>query len=179
MLINLVTPCSRPENLAAIAKSINIPPENYRWIVVFDAPTLPDIELPNNAELYAHQQDESISGNAQRNYALALINDGYVMMLDDDTTLHSDLWSSVKGYTSDIICWKQDNKDGTHRVDAGKFALNHIDSGSFMVKRPVIGDTQWSVAVYGADGLYAVEVFTKSTSQQSVDKYLSTYNYLR
>ena len=122
---------------------------------------MPDIELPNNAELYAHQQDESISGNAQRNYALALINDGYVMMLDDDTTLHSDLWSSVKGYTSDIICWKQDNKDGTHRLDAGKFALNHIDSGSFMVKRPVIGDTQWSVAVYGADGLYAKSILRR------------------
>ena len=48
MLINILTPCSRPQNLAAIAKSINIPPKNYRWIVVFDAPALPDIELPNN-----------------------------------------------------------------------------------------------------------------------------------
>ena len=150
MLINLVTPCSRPENLAAIAESINIPSENYRWIVVFDAPTLPDIELPSNAEFYAHQQDESISGNAQRNYALSLISDGYVMMLDDDTILHPD-----------------------------NFALNNIDSGAFMVKKPIIGETQWSVAVYGADGLYAVEVFNRSTSQQSVDKYLSTYNYLR
>lgn len=180
MFINLITPCSRPENLCIIAKSINIPVDNYRWIVVFDAPNIPDIDLPPNAEYYAYQDTASISGNAQRNYALALINDGYVMMLDDDTILHPGLWQNVyQESESDIICWKQQNKDGSHRLDVGKFMTNHIDSGSFMVKRSVIGDIKWNNNVYGADGYFAEEVIKKATCQQNIDMYLSIYNCLR
>ena len=42
MFLNIITPCSRPHLLHRIAESINIPKENYRWIVVFDAETIPD-----------------------------------------------------------------------------------------------------------------------------------------
>ena len=179
MLINIITPCSRPGNLAKMAASINIPPENYRWIVVFDAPAIPNIPLPVNAGYYTIQNRGSVAGNAQRNLALSMVSDGYVMMLDDDTILHPELWQEVKDYTSDIICWKQANRDGTHRLGAGKFNVNHVDSGSFMVKRSVIGDIQWRLNVYGADGHFAEAVYSKSESQQTVEKYLSTYNYLR
>lgn len=178
MYINIITPCSRPENLSAMAASINIPPEYYRWIVVFDAPAIPDIELPTNAEYYVHQNDESMCGYDQRNHALPLVSDGYVMMLDDDTVLHPDLWHSVKEFTADIIGWKQCYKDGSHRLHV-KFAVDCIDAGSFMVKRSVIGDTRLRFNIHNADGFFAEELFNRSTSNEVVDKYLSTYNYLR
>ena len=41
MYLNIITPCIHIENLVEISKSINIPRENYRWIVVFDSLILP------------------------------------------------------------------------------------------------------------------------------------------
>ena len=68
MFLNIITPCSRPKNLYLIAESINIPKENYRWIVVFDADEIPD-EIPDICEPYTVKVIGSISGNAQRNLA--------------------------------------------------------------------------------------------------------------
>ena len=97
MILNIITPCSRPENLHLISKSINIPKENYRWIVVFDFDELPDKELiPNNCEVYLHRDSDSTAGHAQRNYAIDLIEDGYVYSNDDDTLLHPELWENIK-----------------------------------------------------------------------------------
>ena len=67
--LTIVTPCSRPENLHIIAESINIPKDRYRWIIVFDSPTLPDFSLiPEGlSSLIAINSPYSVCGNAQRN----------------------------------------------------------------------------------------------------------------
>ena len=55
MFINIITACSRPNNLNKISESINIPKENYRWIVVHDGLDNPNgITIPNNCEFYNH-----------------------------------------------------------------------------------------------------------------------------
>ena len=179
MLINIVTPCSRPENLKAIAESINIPRENYRWLVVYDSDTFPTLEIPSEPEDYLCKNSESISGNAQRNYAIDLINDGYVMFLDDDTIMHPDFWESVKDCEEDIVSWAQLTPQGQHRLSPGQFWVCGIDSGSFMVKRSVIGDLRWELDRYDADGIFAHYVAKQTTSQRRIEKYLSIYNHLR
>jgi len=79
MYINIITPCHRPENLHQISRSINIPKENYRWIVVFDSLTLPDIcNIPDNCEYYLHKDSNSKMGNGQRNFVLDLVKEGYI-----------------------------------------------------------------------------------------------------
>ena len=51
-LLNIITPCSRPENLHIISQSINIPKDNYRWIVIYDGISLPSADLiPENCEI--------------------------------------------------------------------------------------------------------------------------------
>lgn len=179
MIINIVTPCSRPENLMAMSESINIPLGRYRWIVVIDATDMPSVMLPKNAEVYLAKVDGSTSGNGQRNKALDMINAGYVLFLDDDTILHKDLWDAVRYATEDIVCWQQSLKDGSHRLDAGDFRVCHIDSGSFMVKRSVIGDIRWDLGRYDADGYFAEKVFAKKQTIRKINQYLSHYNYLR
>ena len=63
MYLNIITPCSRPENLHKIAESINIPKDNYRWIVVCDLDELPNANLiPQNCEIYTHKNKESVAG---------------------------------------------------------------------------------------------------------------------
>jgi len=179
MFINIVTPCSRPENLKAIAESINITAENYRWIVVHDADEFPDIEMPKEAEHHLYREQGSIAGHAQRNFANRLIADGYVLQIDDDTILHPNFWEAVKDCEEDIVSWAQTWANGEHRLAAGNYWVGGIDSGSYMVKRSVIGDLQWQVSRYDADGLFAQQVVARTKSQRRIERYLSYYNYLR
>lgn len=179
MILNIVTPCSRFENLNKIADSINIPRECYRWIVVFDSVDIPDIDLPPTGEYYTHTNHRSCAGHAQRNFANTLISDGYVLQLDDDTILHPDLWDSVKHCDHDLVSWRQMEKNGTHRLFEGQYMQNHIDSGSFMVKRDFIDNLLWDIEKYHADGIFAENIISKNPSILNIDKYLSYYNYLR
>lgn len=179
MIINIVTPCSRPENLTEISESINIPLGRYRWIVLFDADALPSTPLPKNAEVYLARMTDSLVGNGQRNKALDIIQSGYVLFLDDDTILHKDFWEAVRYATEDVVCWQQSWKDGNHRLDAGDFRVGHIDSGSFMVKRSVIGDIRWDLDRYDADGYFAEKIVAKRRTIRKINQYLSHYNYLR
>ena len=76
MFLNIITPCSRPHFLHRIAESINIPKENYRWIVVFDSETIPT-DIPE-CEAYCIKDVKSVCGNAQRNLAIDLVTEGWI-----------------------------------------------------------------------------------------------------
>ena len=180
MILNIITPCSRPENLHLISKSINIPKENYRWIVVFDFDELPDKELiPNNCEVYLHRDSGSTAGHAQRNYAIDLIEDGYVYSNDDDTLLHPELWENIKDIYSDFISFGQSNKDNSLRLVGNNIRVGHIDSHNFMVSRNTIGDIGFKIDKYDADGYFAEDCFKDSNTKVFINKFLSVYNQLR
>jgi hypothetical protein len=178
MFLNIITPCSRPQNLQEISKSIHIPPEQYRWIVVFDSAEIP-ADVPNNAECYAHQDVNSRSGNAQRNYALDLITTGHVYFNDDDTTLHPFLWGAVNHLTNDFISFKQAWKNRSIRLEGNNISVGNIDSHNFIVDREVVGDTRWVLNRYDADGLFAHDCKNKSKTYLYLPTVLSVYNNLR
>ena len=178
MFLNIITPCSRPENLQEISKSIHIPPEQYRWIVVFDSEDVPS-DVPTNAECYAHKDVNSISGNAQRNYALNLVEKGHVYFNDDDTTMHPFFWGNVKHLTNQFISFKQAWKNGNVRLDGNNISLGNIDSHNFIVHKDVIGDTRWVLNRYDADGLFAYECKTKTKDTAYLPIVLSVYNSLK
>jgi hypothetical protein len=178
--INIITPCSRPENLHAIAKSINIPSNNYRWVVVFDMDTLPDKSLiPDNCEVHLFRDRNSKAGHAQRNYAISVIDNGYVYSNDDDTLLHPDLWEEIKYLNNDFISFSQINKDGSLRLVGDTIEVNHIDSHNFIVSKDIIKDTKYIINDYAADGHFAKECNLKSKNKIFINKVLSTYNQLR
>lgn len=180
MFLNIITPCSRPQNLIEISKSINIPKENYRWIVVFDMDELPLKELiPDNCEIYLHRNLNSKVGHSQRNYALELIKYGHVYMNDDDTLIHPDLWENIKNLNNDFITFHQSSLDNTPRLISGDIEVGKIDSHNFIVSRDLIGETKWIINKYDADGYFAVECYSKCSSFIVIDKFLSVYNCLR
>jgi len=179
MFINIITPCSRPNNLHTISKSINIPKENYRWIVVFDSEILPPTELiPNNCEAYSHKDPNSISGNGQRNFALDLVKDGYVYFNDDDTIIHKDLWENIKELDNDFISFQQALSNGRPRL-TGEVRYQRIDSHNFILTKELIGENRWVLNKYEADGLFAVACHGKSKNPIIINKVLSIYNQLR
>jgi hypothetical protein len=180
MFLNIVTPCSRPENLHIISQSINIPTKNYRWIVVFDMDTFPDKKLiPSNCETYLHKDLNSIVGHSQRNFAIELINDGYIYFNDDDTIIHSDLWENIKNLTSDFISFTQLNKTGEVRLIGDKIKIGHIDSHNFIVSKDIVGDIRFKIDKYDADGYFASDCYSSSKTKTFINKPLSIYNFLR
>jgi hypothetical protein len=180
MFLNIITPCSRPENLIKISESINIPKESYRWIVVFDSELLPDDKLiPNNCDPYTHKDLSSISGNAQRNYALNLINDGFIYFNDDDTLIHPNLWESVNNFEVDFISFIQLNKHDEKRLIGNFIEVGHIDSHNFMVTNKIAKDVKFILDKYDADGYFAKECYQKSITRLHINKPLSIYNSLK
>lgn len=179
MFINIITPCSRPENLDIISKSINIPRDQYRWIVVFDLLEAPD-NIPDNCEAYAIKDANSMSGNAQRNFALNLVTDGHIYFNDDDTIMQPNLWDEIKDEDdTDFISFQQINKDGSIRLEGLNVSVGTIDSHNFVVSKKVIGDTRWVLSRYDADGVFARECFEKAKTILHISKVLSVYNSLK
>ena len=179
IFLNIITPCSRPENLKYISESINIPRENYRWIVVFDGENIP-INLPTNCEAYTLKDEKSVSGNAQRNYGIELIHSGCVYFNDDDTIIHKDLWNNIHNLIdTDMIVFSQECKGGALRLAGDSVALGSIDSHNFIVSIETIGDARWITDRYNADGIFAEDCYKKSNKIKYIPKVLSTYNSLR
>jgi hypothetical protein len=179
MFINIITPCSRPNNLHAISKSINFPKKNYRWIVVFDFNELPPKELiPDNCEFYLHKDPNSILGNAQRNFALDLVKEGYVYFNDDDTIIHENLWENIRNLKNDFISFYQSLPNGNIRL-FGQVRYQAIDTHNFILSKELIGDCRWVLNKYEADGIFATECYKKSQTPLILEKVLSIYNCLR
>lgn len=182
MYLNIITACTRIENLLIISDSIKntIPKENYRWIVVFDSDRLPDKELiPDNCEYYLHHNDLSIVGNSQKNFALGIINTGYIYMNDDDTIIHPNLWENIKNLdNNDFISFMQENKNGKMRLRGNTIREGKIDSHNFIISFNILGDTRWEIDKYSADGKFAEKIYKKSKKHIYIPIILSTYNSL-
>jgi hypothetical protein len=180
MFLNIITPCSRPENLHTISKSINIPKENYRWMVVCDMNFLPPQELiPDNCEIYLHRNPQSTVGHSQRNFAIDMVNKGYIYMNDDDTIVHPELWENIKNLDNDFISFSQSFPNGSLRLLGNHIQVGHIDSHNFIVSKELIENDRWAIDKYDADGHFATLIYSKSTNPQFINKTLSIYNSLR
>lgn len=177
--LNIITPCSRPENLHSIAESINIPRNSYQWFVVFDAKekSVDKKFIPENATVIYHQDPRSKVGHAQRNIALRSIKNGYVYFLDDDTLLHPALYKSIEHLKNDFIHFDQANPDGSKRI-GGIVKVNHIDTGSAVVLRSLIADIRFQINLYNADGHFWVAMAQKANNVKYIQKTLSIYNAL-
>jgi hypothetical protein len=178
IFINIITPCSRPRNLRKLAKSINIPKENYRWIVICDRKFYPFFGyIPSNCEIYCHKNLSSISGNAQRNFALQKVGKGYVYFNDDDTVIHPELWENVKSRNEDFIYFKQQFNNAPRFSEEVK--VGNIDSHTFLVSIEIVSYLKWELGIYEADGLFAMECYARAKTKIFIDKVLSVYNALR
>lgn len=180
MFINIITPCSRPSNLKLIEDSINIPKENYRWIIVFDSESVPnDIYVPKYCEICSIKDHNSTVGNSQRNYGMDLVKDGYVYFLDDDTTIHPELWENIKDLNDDFIHYGQSFINGTVRLNGNNVSLYNIDTNCFVVKYDICKNIRWIIGKYTADGIFAEECYKNSKTKKFINKILSYYNTLR
>ena len=176
MFLNIITPCSRPHLLHAVAESINIPKENYRWIVVFDSETIPT-DIPE-CEAYCIKDVKSVCGNAQRNLAIDLVTDGWIYFNDDDTTMHPELWDNIKDLDNDFISFDQVWNSGVHRLYGNIIKLSYVDSHNFITHISIVNQERFVLSRRDADGVFAENCHKRSQNEHYINKILSVYNSL-
>jgi len=187
IIFNIITPCSRPNNLIHIYNSIinqKVPIDSIKWWIVFDLVNPPfDVikKFPSvNIESYAFEEHNF--GNAQRNFAIRRIQNGWVYFVDDDNIIHPDFLSSIMSitYFSGIIV-NQVHKNGTLRLKASSenTVPGVIDTAQFIIKKDIV-DVEWMTSEYCADGFFINNIYCRNREKFIfIDKPLSYYNFLR
>jgi hypothetical protein len=120
----------------------------------------------------------SISGNAQRNFALDLITEGHVYFNDDDTIIQPTLWDEIKQTDADFISFKQSNQDASLRLEGVSVSIGNIDSHNFITSVKCI-NTRWVLDRYDADAVFAMECYKNAKHTLYIPKILSVYNCLK
>lgn len=169
-----------------MAESITIPPESYHWWIVLDGVTLPDRiqrKLPPNAHVLSHRNPKSISGNAQRNYALDHIDSedhSYVYFLDDDTLMHPHFYPKLlETCPHELFHFSMTTDGGSLYVQGSEFDVGKMDSGCVLYHRKLIGKTRWVLSDYAADVKFARTCARKAKSRLFLNAPLAVYNSLR
>jgi hypothetical protein len=179
-MIHIITPCSRPDNLKTVSKSI---PETCKWTVSMDSNVTCDVTLENATVIRGPFTGNY--GNEVKNYALdtGKFNDeDWIYFLDDDNIIHPQWWPTVSKLLKldrGMMVWGQKFKEGKTRLRAtSNPAIGNIDLASYMCKWSALKNFRFDKTLYEADGLLAMQVHKKFGSV-IVPGYLCYYNFLK
>jgi len=178
-MLYMVTPCSRPENLEAMSKTI---PQECRWIVLHE----PNITVPKLENMISIECPKTgFVGADGRNYFIEnfdLTDEDWIYSLDDDNIVHPDMMKYIKPLMDmelSIIYWGQLNKDDTVRlIPRESIIIDTIDAACFATKWKYNKNVKYNTTQYNYDGLYAIEC-GKNGPVARINGYLCYYNYLR
>jgi len=186
--ITIITPSIRPENLLKIVNYINF---DYiaKWIIVYDSSKIKENPLlfSNNNKIIElmYEDKNSISGNAQRNYALDFIQnheETYVYFLDDDSKLIDDIYKLFNILESEkVYTFSQERKpDIFPYLDILKGDIPEvylIDTSQILISSKLINKNRWEISKYNADGFFIRNCIKENkNSWLFVDNILSIYN---
>lgn len=184
--LHIVTPCSRPENLAKMCDSIDAlrPLFDVAWWVIFDLAACDPVDV-DDAITDAVYVPSSQWGAGQRNHALDRIEDGWVYFLDDDNLIHPNFFE-LKQLIADnpekrAFAFAQKHVDGWVREVAPEtMKVNHIDMAQVLIRRDLIGDERFPLPFYNADGRFIQAIYDRSPDEWLlVNKVMCYYNALR
>ena len=175
-MLYIVTPCSRPENLATIRKSI---PSAITWVVMMDAST--DYKGATGASVTHYSTKTGHWGHPLRNEFLDLYGDSFteddwVYFLDDDNILHPkflNTYPQLQFFDSSIVTWGQEGR--LRPTDQPR--VGNIDTACFMFKPYHLPKLRFE-KIYEADGIFA-NAAARVGTLICVDQYLCYYNALK
>ena len=133
-MLTIITPCCRQTNLQKLYESIQFDKID-KWFIVYD--TTNDRKYskvyeshPKIVELECN--DPGISGNAQRNYGMTFVKDGWIYFLDDDNIIHENFWNLINSmdskfiYTFNQVRYKIDNTNDYFIMSGKNIKLKNI-----------------------------------------------------
>lgn len=185
MKLNIVTPCSRINDLKKIEESIGlITNMDVIWHICFDNDIIPNIPpiLINHRLYNTKSVGFEISGNKQRNLILKNITDGFIFFLDDDNIIHPNFNNLLSGITEgENYIFSQVFKNGVIRFKPHQKCIypKKIDSAQLLVSASHLTDkTIWPVNVYPAEAFFA-KYINDIFPFIFIDEVGSYYNYLK
>lgn len=177
-MLYIITPCSRPEKLADVSKTI---PDQTKWIVVKDPTT--EVDNIENASIITCK-DTGMWGTKARNFALDTIplkDEDNILFHDDDNIIHPNWYREVLPFLDQdfsILTWGQLNKDGSIRLKPSSAPkVSFVDTASYLIKWKYNKHVRHQF-IYTHDGFYA-EDCSKNGKIICLNKYICYYNYLR
>jgi len=180
--INIITPCSRPDNLDKIIKSINFELID-KWYIIYDTSKNRTYskKFENNLQIEEHEYTNvGCSGNPQRNFGLSLINDGFVYFLDDDNIIHPEFWNIASRLDINYFYTFDQKQVYNGKILKGNnIKVTHIDTAQFIVPKQMIDNNTFDINKYEADGLF-IENIHKLFPKNHIylPKIASYYNFL-
>lgn len=175
--LNIVTPCTRPENLDTIYKSINFEKVKI-WYIIYDVRKVvykKRFSHPKIIELAC--TDEGTVGHQIRNMAINMIPYGLIYFLDDDNQIHPSFWDlDIK--CNKIYTFNMQYSDG--RILKGDVpAPNKIDTAQYVFDVNLVHNLQFDSFNYQADGCFIQQLCKDNLKNwQYVDKCMACYNAL-
>ena len=180
--INIITPCSRQDNLDIIVKSINFDLIN-KWYIVYDTSknrsyTKKFVDNPKIEEHFC--SDNCAVGNSQRNFGLDLVKDGFVYFLDDDNIIHPEFWNIIP--TLDINYYYTFDQQRLYEgriLYGNRIKINYIDTAQYIIPKHLIKNLRWDIYKYEADGIFIIMINNLYPKKHKyISKIASYYNYL-
>jgi hypothetical protein len=165
MRAHIITACTRPGNLPAVAESImaaTCDPWDVTWHIRFDP------------------EQQHVGGQRLKNEMLDQIEDGWVCFLDDDTTMHPDFLRRMAEAVKDAgaVVVSQQRQNGMVLVAAdGHLQVGSVDIGQAFIARSLIG-THRIPEHYEGDGMFLQAVLAGHYFVTYLPDVLSEHNAL-
>jgi hypothetical protein len=123
---------------------------------------------------------EYVGGHFLKNDMLDRINDGWCLLLDDDTLLHPEILQTLDQVLKDNPETKAIvvNQDDILIARRENIRVGGIDAGQVIARRDLIGDNRLPL-VYEGDGHFFVSFLPKEENVVFIGKTLSNHNLLR
>ena len=178
----IITPCSRPENLPILEKSLDFS-KLCKWIIVHDSKKSHRALFEGREQIEEYFNSHKSHGIPQRNMGIAKVPlDGLVYFLDDDNIIQPYFWETP--FALDKITTFDCLYNNT-TLCGNALGRNHIDTCMFVVPR------KWCVPWYSvrpdesaSDGTFLENIVRLAKSDTDgwhvyIHKKLMAYNALR
>ena len=176
----VVTPCSRPENLALVKASLDFT-RIEAWHVIYDTRHAPFVRRFEGHPQIVESEctADGVAGHQIRNQFLdGLSKNTLVYFVDDDNTVHASFWS-LKFGNRGLWTFDMDYRDGT--VLRGQTpVLNRIDTAQFVFSSDIAKGVRFDATAYNADGKFVEELWLRFADVWTyVPVVAATYNSLK
>lgn len=166
--LHVLTAISRPENIPELAMelataALEVPEFDVVWHWRFDL------------------ERQNVGGQALKNEMLDEIDDGWVWVLDDDTSVHPELFpkfaEAIEEFpNAQALIVGQSRSDGTYLPGTiWSVSVGLIDIGQALLRRDLIGKKRIPL-LYDGDGYFLVDVLTDQHEVLWLDRELSYHN---
>lgn len=196
MNLNIITRCSRPNNLLEVENSIfknhNQANINIQWHIVFDTKVLKDIDADllsqlDKPEINLHFKKGDGWGLSQLNDLIHSL-DGWIYHLDDDNILHPNFYNAIYHAVKDtdlkgiIFSQQVDGKDFTglqvREAKKENVKVQGIDLAQWVIHTDLHKNYSYGSG-YTADGEFIEKIFTENIDKFTlIQDILSYYNFL-